>query len=105
MTDNVTAAQPQNITAPPATAHRRYTESLSLFVDPITRAFTLGRAVELARANEWRTPRESEVIRSMLDAAIQQEYADDPEAYAAAVAVGRAEMDRRKAESTGGDQA
>jgi len=93
MTDNVTAAVPH-----PAAAPRRYTESLSLFVDPMTRAYTLGRAVELAKEQKWRTPRESEVIRAMIDDAVHRVQLDDPEGYARTVEIGRAEMERRKAD-------
>lgn len=92
MTDNVTAAVPP---PPVAGTPRRYTESLSLFVDPATRAYTRGRAVELATENGWKTPRESEVLRALIDEGIRQAYADDPEAYEATVALGRAELGRR----------
>lgn len=90
-----TAAQPLPLAAGP----RRFTESLSLFVDPTTRAYTLGRAVLLAELNRWATPRESEILRSLLDDAIQRAHDHDPERYAEVVAAGWAEMARRKADS------
>lgn len=88
----MTTTQPH--AAAPVTA-RRYTESVSLFVDPDTRAYTLGRAVELARENNWATPRESEVFRAILDDSINGHRASSPATYNRIVEIGRAEMARR----------
>lgn len=82
---------------PAPVTSRRFTESVSLFVDPDTRAYTLGRAIELARENGWATPRESEVFRAILDDAINGHRYASPATYNRIVEVGHAEMARRGA--------
>lgn len=89
---NETAAVP-----PTAAISRRYTESMSLFVDPLTRAYTLGTAMLLAKRNGWATPRESEVVRALLDESIANFAQAFPDDYLAAIEAGRAEMARREA--------
>lgn len=80
---------------PAPVTSRRYTESVSLFVDPETRAYTLGRAVELANQNGWATPRESEVLRAILDESIDRHREGGPATYNRIVEIGKAEMARR----------
>ncbi|MET0915762.1 MAG: hypothetical protein ABWY81_06135 [Jiangellaceae bacterium] len=95
MTENTTAAPPLSTHVPAPVPGRRVSESLSLFVDPDTRAYTLGRAVLLARENGWPTLRESEILRAILDDAINGHRAVEPAEYARIMTAGRAEMERR----------
>lgn len=96
MTDTAPAEAPTTDTAPAPVPGRRFNVSLSLFVDEDTRAYTLGRAVELQRTHGWATPRESEVLRAMLDAEIDRHRTAAPHTYNKIVAAGRAEMRRRE---------
>lgn len=94
----------ETTTGPAPVTSRLFTESVSLFVDPLTRAYTLGRAVEIARERAEAAnrdgratilPKESEVFRAMLDAEIDRVRESSPATYNRIIEVGRAEMARR----------
>lgn len=82
--------------APPSTtAARRYSEQIHALVDRQTRELMIGMAVNAAEAGGYARPREGEVIRELLDDAIQRLYKRDPAAYEQAVRAGRRELSAR----------
>lgn len=83
------------VSPPSPTAARRYSEQVHFLSDRQTRELLLGLAVLEAEAGGYSRPREGEVVRSLLDQAIGQLYADDPKRYRAAVKAGRRELDDR----------
>lgn len=92
MTSHATAAPPST------TAARRYSESMHVLVTRPVRELLVGLAVLDAAAAGTR-PREGEAIRDLLDSAIAELYASDPQKYTRAVRKGRQilrERDARK---------
>jgi thymidylate synthase ThyX len=92
MTSNATVA-------PPTSAARRYSESLSLLVDRQTRELLLGLAVLAARQGGYARPKEGEAIRELLDESIARLYERDSKLYEAAVRAGRQELAERYADT------
>jgi hypothetical protein len=82
MTTNATAA-------PSPTAARRYSQQIHVLVEQPTRAVLLGLAALDAEAGGYARLREGEVVRSLLEEAIQRLYETDPRRYNSAVRRGQ----------------
>jgi len=85
--------------APPKTAARRFSQSVSVLLDEQTRAYILGCAVQAADKGGYARLKEGESLRDLLDEAIAARYDADPKAYTMALRAGRSVLAQRAAEA------
>lgn len=95
MTDT-TAAAPRTIHGSTPLAVRRFTESMSMFVDPPIRAYVLGLAQTTKVPAGGSKPGISEVLRAILDDAMAGHQAANAEDFERVMTAGRAEVERRR---------
>jgi hypothetical protein len=91
----MTTQNSATVAPPTTTAARRYSEQIHALVDRQTREYLIGLAVVQAEEGGYDTPKEGEVIRTLLDEAIGKRYGRDTGGYELVIRAGRAELARR----------